>query len=197
MGHDVIRKWILEVLQQRPDVVAIPLRQRAKFEGWLKFELAAHAEQNGAQDVEVEVSSADSAGRQPRIDLALSLNHVRYNIQLKTPNTNWRLPGVENKTRPITKNIAGIVTDARNLSACPGHNLVAFVLFPLPAGDRRWLEYLQRISDELGTPLPSASHTTQVTLPLSSGLVADVVVCCFPVAQSGNLDATHAPPNPV
>lgn len=192
MAHDVIRKWILEVLEQRPAVVAIALRQRAKFEGWLKFELAAHAEQKGAQDVEVEAPSTDSASRQPRIDLALSLNNVRYNIQLKTPNTNWRLPGVENKTRPITKNIAGIVTDARNLSALAGHNLIAFVLFPVPTGDRRWLEYLQRISRELGVPLPSDGYTTQVALPLSNGQLADVVVCCFPVTQSGNVHPTDA-----
>lgn len=193
MGHNVIKEWILEVLQQRSSVVAIALRQRAKFEGWLKFELAAHAERKGAQDVEVEASSADSAGGQPRIDLALSLDHLRYNIQLKTPNTNWRLPGVENKTRPITKNIAGIITDARNLSICPGQNLVAFVLFPVPTGDRRWVEYLQRISRELRVPLSSDSHTAQVTLPLSNVQVADVVVCCFPVEHASNVSAAHAP----
>lgn len=39
----VVRQWIVEVIKEHPMVSAIAVRQRAKFEGWLKLELAAKA----------------------------------------------------------------------------------------------------------------------------------------------------------
>ena len=63
--HDTIREWIVEVLECHQHLLAIALRQRAKFEGWLKFELAMVAEKHGAQSVEVETASN---GGTPRVN---------------------------------------------------------------------------------------------------------------------------------
>jgi hypothetical protein len=174
---DMLRQWIVEVLKAHPGVMAIALRQRAKFEGWLKFELAAHAELSGAADVAVEAPVP--AGRS---DLSFNWNSTRYDIELKTPNTNWRMPGVANMTRPVTKNFASIVADARKTAASNRRPIVAFVIFPVPCGDPRWQQYLERIGRELQLVLSHETHATQLTLPISTEHSADVVVCCFPVS---------------
>jgi hypothetical protein len=108
----LVRKWIVEVIRAHSALIAIAVRQRAKFEGWRKFELAAYAELHGAQSVEVETASGDDLVR-TRCDLTFSYGDKRCDVELKTCNTNWRMEGVLSRTRPITKNVAGIVADAR------------------------------------------------------------------------------------
>jgi hypothetical protein len=53
------------------------VRQRAKFEGWLKFELASNAEQNGAELVRVESSYSDD---NRRADLSFVYNDKQFNV---------------------------------------------------------------------------------------------------------------------
>jgi len=180
----VIRAWIAEIIEQRKPLLALAVRQRAKFEGWLKFELAAHAERMGATDVEIEATPDSSGSTRFRVDIAFKLDGVAYDLELKTANSNWRLPGVLNKTRPITRNIAGIINDAKKLTECADRGLVAFVLFPIPPKDRRWIEYLERISDELSISLTENEHTTRVNIPLRHGYSSDLIVSCFEVTRS-------------
>jgi hypothetical protein len=183
--HLLVRGWIVDILKRNESVVAVALRQRAKFEGWLKFELAAHACASGATVVRVETASPEDPSPSPgRSDLSFVFDRVRYDLELKTPNCNWRIPGVDACTRPITKNIADIVNDGRKLAGCSDHGLVAFVLFPIPVGDSRWEAYLERIAQELATPLDALSHTTRVTLPVSASHAADLVICCFPTTRT-------------
>jgi hypothetical protein len=176
---DTIRQWIADILREHQRLLAIALRQRAKFEGWLKFELAARAEQYGATAVEVESASNDSTSISTRSDIAFSFGDSRYDLELKTPNVNWRMLGVNNRTRPITKNVASIILDARKLYHCANHGIVAFVLFPIPTGDKRWHAYLERIATDLSIPLTEQSHCRRVSLPLADVQVADVVICAF------------------
>lgn len=180
--HDIVRAWLREVLQNHPGPMAIALRQRAKFEGWLKFALAAHAEEKGAIDVVVEAPSSESGVAGGRSDISFRWEGIRYDVELKTPNTNWRMPGVAEMTRPITKNIASIVEDARKINTQDCQPLVAFVIFPVPRGDDRWVQYLDRIGQELQLSLSREAHASQVTLPISSAYSADMVVCCFPTS---------------
>ena len=177
--HAEVRGWIVDIMSGRSSLLAIAFRQRAKFEGWLKFELAAWAQEHGASAVSVE-ASPDPTSRS-RSDVSFEVHGVAYHVELKTPNSNWRLPGVMDATRPITKNISEIAADARKLARVADHGIVAFVLFPLPRADVRWHEYLERISSTLGTALSSAEHTAQITVPLSGSAFADAVVCCFEV----------------
>lgn len=51
-----------------------------------------------------------------RADVTFHDGNERDDVELKTPNTNWRIPGILNKHRPITKNFAGVVKDARKLA---------------------------------------------------------------------------------
>jgi hypothetical protein len=180
---EIIRAWIVEIIERRKTLLAVAIRQRAKFEGWLKFELAAHAERKGARDVEVEASPGTSGSGRFRVDIAFVFGDTRYNLEIKTPNSNWRLPGVLDKIRPITKNIAEIINDAKKLAECPGRGLVAFVLFPVPPKDRRWIEYLERIASELDISLTEDDHTARVNVPLRHGYSADLIVSCFEVKK--------------
>ena len=182
--HGTVRDWITKILEERKLLVALAVRQRAKFEGWLKFELAYRAALAGASDVEVESGSTTRSG-QVRADIAFRLGDAAYSVELKTPNTNWRMPGVQEKTRPITNNIAEIVSDGQKLASQPSGGIVAFVLFPVPIGDRRWVNYLQRISSETGVSLNEREHTARVNVPLVDGTSnADLVVCAFTVPHS-------------
>ncbi len=46
---DIIRKGITDILKNNAMLLRIPIRQRAKFEGWLKFELAHYLERAGME----------------------------------------------------------------------------------------------------------------------------------------------------
>lgn len=184
--HDTIREWIVEVLECHQHLLAIAVRQRAKFEGWLKFELAAVVEKHGAQSVEVETVSEGK-----RSDLSFTFNGNRYDVELKTVNSSWRMSGVRNKTRPITKNIAGIIRDAQKLSRCSGQGIVAFVLFPVPLQDNRWTKYLDRIASELGISLSEQDHCRHLSVDLGQRQLADLVVCSFAVQRSKSTGAPY------
>lgn len=180
--HTTLRNWIVNILEERKPLVAMAIRQRAKFEGWLKFELAYRASQaNDIKDVSVE---SGYEGQQIRGDICFSRDGKQYVVELKTPNTNWRMDGVEKKTRPITKNISSVVTDGRKLMSHPNGGIIAFVLFPVPVNDKRWIDYLDRISTELGIPLKEHEHTSQISVSLADDESANLVVCAFTVPHS-------------
>ena len=175
-----LQRWIIEILQAHPTVMNVALRQRAKFEGWLKFELAAAAAENGASEVVIEAGY--DAGR---ADLSFQYRGDTYYIEMKTPNTNWRIIGIESKHRPITKNISAVAGDAEKLKSCPGRGILVFVLFPIPQHDIRWRHYLQRIADGARLAADWRSHCSQVSLTLSDGSVTDVVIVCIDVQANG------------
>jgi len=182
MDQQILR-WIVDVLEQHRPLLAVAVRQRAKFEGWLKFELALYAEQHGATAVEVEAPSDGGA----RSDLSFIYDGKRYDVELKTCNTNWRMKGVRDSTRPITKNIDSVIVDGKKLRQCPGEGIVAFCLFPVARGDSRWTDYLNRIGSGLGVGLLEAQHTSRVTVPLADGHEADIVVATFVVAKTASV----------
>jgi hypothetical protein len=182
--HDTIREWIAEVLESHPYIMTIAVRQRAKFEGWLKFELAAVAEKHGAQSVEVETASDENGSSRRRFDLSFTFNDCRYDVELKTINSNWRVPGVYNKHRPIKKNLEGIIKDAQKLAYYSAHGIVAFVLFPTPPNDSQWVKYLDRIASELGVSLSEKEHCHTLSVDLGSNQLANLVICTFSVGSS-------------
>lgn len=174
--HEQVRTWIAEILATRDEVVGIAIRQRAKFEGWLKFELAALAESRGA------VASVESSyGNRMRADVLIALDERHYLVELKTPNTNWRIGGVQDKVRPITKNIKSIIDDAAKLSGNGNSGVIAFVLFPVPSGDCRWHTYIRRISKGIGRPLTEEGNCSRVQVHLQPDQQCEAVVCCFEV----------------
>ncbi|WP_326512179.1 hypothetical protein [Clostridium intestinale] len=173
---ELIRKSISEIIKNHTQLVSIAIRQRAKFEGWLKFELADHLQKLGMSNVEVESNYVDS---NDRADLGFAYNGIRYDVELKTPNANWRIEGIENKGRPITKNITSIIIDTKKLEKCVGNGIIAFVLFPVPVGDNRWIEYLSRISNEIGKELTEEENCSRVKVPVDNSNSCEVIICCF------------------
>ena len=118
-----------------------------------------------------------------RSDLTFLYDRRRYDVELKTSNTNWRIKRVLAPTRPITKNIRGVIIDGGKLRECPGDGIVAFCLLPVEAGDDRCMDYLKRIDEELGISLSDREHTSRVTVPLSARHQADIVVATFGVPK--------------
>lgn len=115
---------ICSILKDKEDVVYVAMKQRSKFEGWLKLELAYKLSKY-CKDVHMEHSKN---GQFVDIYADGSL------IELKTPNTNYRADAVDKKTRPITNNIQSIVKDIqklKNLANSTGGKYVAFVIFPI------------------------------------------------------------------
>lgn len=129
-------------------------------------------------NVEVESNYADSNNR---ADLGFVHNDIRYDIELKTPNGNWSIDGVMSKTRPISKNITSIIADYRKLEKCIGKGIVAFVLFPIPAGDNRWKEHLDKISNGIGKKLSEENHCSRVKISIDNDNYCEVIICCISI----------------
>ncbi|MGA3086079.1 MAG: hypothetical protein ABSE95_15005 [Thermodesulfobacteriota bacterium] len=149
------------ILANRQDVILLACQQRAKFEGWLKFELAsAISNENNFSQVILE----DGYTNGGRSDISFLFQGNKYYIEMKTANTNWRAEGLENRSRPVTANMKRIVDDIcvlRDKSAS-AHALLVFVLFPIP--DRLWRNTREQLNYHL-------RHIEE-----SSGLLKDVLI---------------------
>lgn len=170
----LIREAIASILKRRNDVLHIAIRQRAKFEGWLKFELASHLQSYGMENVEVE--SMAGFGKE-RSDISFFHKGNPYCIELKTPNTNWKINGVKDIGRPVTKNIKSIIEDTLKLNSQYG--IVAFVLFPIPSGDNRWENYLSRIMDKTNIELSKEKNCEIVHAAYGEEINCDLVICTY------------------
>ena len=116
--------------------LAICARERAKFEGWLKVELCESLSE----------IFTDVIPERDRIDVTFS----DWAIELKTLNTNYRFKNVENKMRPITKNIQSVIDDIENLKSSNIKNkAILFVVFPVSDEVEYWKELLIRITSLL------------------------------------------------
>ncbi|MBL7766776.1 MAG: hypothetical protein JNJ58_11820 [Chitinophagaceae bacterium] len=149
----IINEAISTILSSRKDIMPVFLRQKAKFEGWLKFELAHKLEKQGMKNVEVE---SKHERNRSRCDIAFEYEYHNYKIELKTPNTNWKIAGIKNSIRPITKNIQSIIDDTRKLNSSYG--IVAFVLFPIPIHNTSWKSYIERINERTGIEINESNY---------------------------------------
>lgn len=151
---EMIKSTLKEIIARRRDVMILAARQRAKFEGWLKFELAAAlSTRNGIQSVDLETQYITGG----KSDLSFKVDGITWYIEMKTANVSWRADGLESKTRPITRNVSGIIDDIAKLcEKCPpSRGLMVFTLFPVPTRiwdhERERLDYhLRRIERESG-----------------------------------------------
>ena len=116
--------------------ISVFARERAKFEGWLKVELCESLLKH-FQDVIPERN---------RIDITFDDRA----IELKTVNTNYRYSNVENKTRPITMNIQGVIKDINKLKATNYANkAILLVVFPAKHDHKDWQIHLQKIQEHV------------------------------------------------
>lgn len=171
--ENLIKTAISEILKQRTDLVPLFVRQKSKFEGWLKFDLVNYLEVHGMKDVEVESKNKTSFCR---CDISFSHDYFDCRIELKTPNTNWKIKGVKSSTRPITKNIQSIIDDTIKLNSAYG--IVAFVLFPIPLNHDSWKIYIQRISEETGIYIDD-SHCNLIEVDIDKENKCNMLVCSY------------------
>ncbi len=170
----LILQQITELLRDNKGLLSIAIRQRAKFEGWLKFELAHKIEMLGFKDVEIE-TKMDYKRSRPDISFINNLDF--YRVELKTCNTNWNIEGVSKKGKPITNNINGIISDAKKLNS--NYGIVAIVMFPLPINDLRWKMYIERITKETGIAIDIEQNCKILEMPISEFNNCEVLVCVF------------------
>jgi hypothetical protein len=76
---ELVHDWMAEVLDINHSILETGLRQRAKFEGWLKFELALHAQKRGASDVLLERQSEKD--HLVRADISFTYGAVNHVLQ--------------------------------------------------------------------------------------------------------------------
>ena len=112
---------LVNILTSRQDLVFIAIKQRAKFEGWLKFELANEL---------IKLYSDTCVEKCMSGKLVDEFSNDSC-IELKTPNTSYRHDGCENRTRPITNNIASIIDDINALKKIGVDGYIAFIMFPI------------------------------------------------------------------
>ena len=102
-----LNSLIVKILNDNEDLVFIAIRQRAKFEGWLKFELLRKL--LVYPDLKVEYPYPNDTNKHSDIYANKAF------IELKTPNTNYQHNKCIQCTRPITKNIKSIIDDINKL----------------------------------------------------------------------------------
>ena len=122
-------------LMEQHDALPEFAKYRAKFEGWVKVELLGILQKLAKTEVVPEMD---------RHDLVMGDYCA---IELKTTNTNYRIEGVLNKTRPITRNIESIIEDVEKLkkSKYP-FKMMVFVVFPLSNPEKpEWKGHLSKL----------------------------------------------------
>ena len=128
---EIIFKEIIPKLENS-NGIAIFVKERAKFEGWFKVELCDS----------LSKYFPSISPEKDRIDITFG----DWAIELKTVNTNYRYENVENKTRPITKNIQRVIDDIEKLKSMNYTNkAILFVVFPVSHNNKNWKIHLQKI----------------------------------------------------
>ncbi len=157
----LIRSAIIGIVNGHPSIMQLALRQRAKFEGWLKFELAGALAQSGMDNVRTEIGH--SAGR---ADVTFDDQGSHVFVELKTCATNFGSPG-----KNITEDVNNIISDVcRKLRSVPGTGIMAFVMFPFPMShgprsraDHFEAKHLDRIRKEGGLSQPPEGAFVPIT----------------------------------
>ena len=161
-----IFRLLCQILQNNAPLLSIAISQRAKFEGWLKFELAAELKQRYL-DTRVEESVNG---------LHIDIHSNKSLIELKTPNTSYSTKGCVNRICTITDNINGIISDIHKLCSIiprPYNNgYVAFVMFPVDA--KKYQYHINRVINHLGRPLHVCQGPVMINLFKTYVFVAKV-----------------------
>ncbi len=136
MMNEVLDKIILDVIKKIESHKGISrfVIERSKFEGWLKVEIIESAIKQNCLKVTPE---------KKLIDVTFEHKSKTYALELKTINTNYRYQNIQKKTRPITKNIEGILKDVSDLKQKDyNFKYVLFIVFPLDLNkDKKLWEY--------------------------------------------------------
>ncbi|WGU92070.1 hypothetical protein QJQ58_15770 [Paenibacillus dendritiformis] len=166
------------IIKTRSSLINFCVKQKAKFEGWLKFELAQDLNDIGVDQVCVEYSYAKGF----RADISFVYFGEWFLLELKTSNTNFRINGIEPRTRPITKNIDSIIEDGHKLLRANDVGLVVFVLFPLIPNNSKWIKYLNRISTALSVELQENKNYNIIKCNATE-FSYDILISCLEIKK--------------
>ncbi|PLX69982.1 MAG: hypothetical protein C0603_03330 [Denitrovibrio sp.] len=115
------------------------VKNRAKFEGWMKVELCTSFSNFAHSEITPEKNW---------IDIVID----DFAIELKTPNTNYPTENVIPKTRPITDNMKSILKDIKGLNNNSDYTnkAVMFIVFPLPkSSNKLWQKHISKIESKV------------------------------------------------
>ena len=121
--------------------ISIFVRERSKFEGWLKIEVVDTL-------LDLGIPKERITPEENRTDIVFELEGKKVGMELKTINTNYIHELVKNKTRPITKNIEGILDDINKLKRNTEFHerVIVFVVFPLSEKNEKfWRKHIEKI----------------------------------------------------
>lgn len=123
---------ITNLLSGHLSICKIACVQRAKFEGWYKFELINSLLGDSLySNVNIEENYPSNG----RSDFSFKYNDKKWFVEMKTANTSYRSHGLENIIRPITMNMNNIAEDIRvlQIKTPPAQGLAIFCIFPVPS----------------------------------------------------------------
>lgn len=162
----IIANEILQTIRLNQLLLAIPVRQKSKFEQWLKFELAFRL-RTLYSDTEVEYMEKSANGNK-YIDIYTNNSY----LELKTTCTNIAhslSPNRKGHNKPITKNINDIIADIKDLRGYDAvrkgnkRGYVATIFFPY---DESQSKHVQRLKKVLGNTALCEIDTDINTVPV-------------------------------
>ena len=146
---DKIVNKLIDTISQHSGC-AIFAEERAKFEGWVKVELARIFSELGYKVEPEKPYSIDKERHQ--VDLFSESGNTGLCVELKTVNTSYKGILAKKKTRPITMNINSILEDLEELSrikeANPGVECyVLFLVYPCRSENRYWQMHKRKLEE--------------------------------------------------
>ncbi len=147
MLDEIVSKLIDTISQHNG--CAIFVEERAKFEGWVKVELARILFELGYKVEPEKAYFID--GKRHQVDLFSEHGNTRLCVELKTVNTNYTGILAKKKTRPITMNINGVLEDLEELSRIKEANpeveyYVLFLVYPCESGNKHWQMHKRKLA---------------------------------------------------
>lgn len=154
----ILNDMIVTILSYNSDLMMLALSKRAKFEGWLKFELANILSRTYS-DTEVERSTV-SDGSIVHVDIYSNKSW----IELKTSNTSYKADGCSDLTRPVTANVHSILHDIDKLRRIkdPDERYIAFVMFPIDQAEGKYTNHIQNVKNKLKKPASIVERIIQI-----------------------------------
>ncbi len=161
--ENIIANAILQTIRSNQQLLALTCAQKAKFENWLKFELAFR--------LKVLIPDTVVEYKIPNGNKRVDIRSGNCYIELKTTNTNVSIPILSPRAngggKPITQNINDIIDDVNNLrrlvTASQDSRYVATIFFPY---DTTQVVHITRLKQHIGKGVFVELDTDINTVPV-------------------------------
>ena len=147
-------------LKENRNKLELPVRQRAKVEGWLKVELLYSIWQkllHRSQNSEIEIERPYPKNKKLHCDIFFTTPRRKHvYLELKIINTSYDCDSdlIPRKTKAITDNVQSVIQASdrlRELTNKRDERIVAFVVYPLCKEKlSKWEEHESKINNKIG-----------------------------------------------